>query len=279
MSKPTGSAVVLVSFAIAIASAVGLAIVYGLGGNTRLEGALLAAALGGLGVGIVSMAKVWLPDGLDTEDRGQLKSSEQDQPEGEAVAVADDESPTGKRNALRLMFAGLAALGAAMIFPIQSLGRRPSSGLRSTAFQSGGRVVTADGNPVRADSIPIGGEFTVFPEGHTLDADAPAVLVRVEARLLSLPADRMAWTVDGLVAYSKVCTHAGCPVGLFQAESGLLLCPCHQSTFDVLDGANPTFGPATRPLPQLPIAVDDEGYVVAIGDYPEPVGPGFWDRQ
>ncbi len=88
----------------------------------------------------------------------------------------------------------------------------------------------------------------------------------------------MAWTIDGLVAYSKVCTHAGCPVGLYQSESSLLLCPCHQSTFDVLNGAEPTFGPATRALPQLPIAVDEEGFVIATADYSEPVGPGFWNR-
>ncbi len=85
--------------------------------------------------------------------------------------------------------------------------------------------------------------------------------------------------IDGLVAYSKLCTHVGCPVGLYQADSHLLLCPCHQSTFDVLDGAKPVFGPATRPLPQLPIGVDDEGYVVSQGDFAAPPGPGFWDRD
>ncbi len=88
----------------------------------------------------------------------------------------------------------------------------------------------------------------------------------------------MGWVVDGIVAYSKLCTHVGCPVGLYQAQEALLLCPCHQSTFDVLAGAEPIFGPAARPLPQLPLAVDDEGYLVATGDFEAPVGPGFWDR-
>ena len=86
------------------------------------------------------------------------------------------------------------------------------------------------------------------------------------------------WTVENIVAYSKICTHAGCPVGLYQAELGLLLCPCHQSTFDVLEWARPVFGPAARSLPQLPLALDDDGYIIATGDFSGPVGPGFWDR-
>jgi ubiquinol-cytochrome c reductase iron-sulfur subunit len=84
--------------------------------------------------------------------------------------------------------------------------------------------------------------------------------------------------VDGCVAYSKICTHAGCPVGLYDTETRELLCPCHQSLFDATDGARPVFGPATRSLPQLPLAVDAEGFLVARSDYPEPVGPGYWDR-
>ena len=90
--------------------------------------------------------------------------------------------------------------------------------------------------------------------------------------------ERMDWTVEGIVAYSKLCTHTGCPVGLYQSEEHLLLCPCHQSTFDVLDGARPVFGPAARSLPQLPLGIDGDGNLVATDDFPEPTGPGFWDR-
>ncbi|MGH2811076.1 MAG: ubiquinol-cytochrome c reductase iron-sulfur subunit, partial [Actinomycetota bacterium] len=86
------------------------------------------------------------------------------------------------------------------------------------------------------------------------------------------------WSQDGFVGFSKICTHAGCPVGLYQAESKELFCPCHQSTFAVLEGAKPTEGPATRPLPQLPVGIDGEGFLVAGGDFEEPVGPGFWNR-
>ena len=89
---------------------------------------------------------------------------------------------------------------------------------------------------------------------------------------------REGWTPDGLVAYSKLCTHVGCPVGLYQADEHLLLCPCHQSTFDVTRNCKVIFGPANRPLPQLPLGVDDEGYLVSTEDYQEPVGPSFWER-
>jgi len=276
--KDTGSRVPTASFAVAFLAAIGLAVVYWTGGDTRLEGVMFALAFGGIGVGIVTMASAWLPDELVTEDRGQLASDDEERAETRATSEARDEPLVERRRAVQLMVAALSALGAALIFPLRSLGPRPASGLGSTPFRSGGRVVTADGSPVKADAIPLGAELTVFPEGHTLSADAPAVLVRVEDRLLNLSAERREGTIDGLVAYSKICTHAGCPVGLFQAESGLLLCPCHQSTFDVLNGAEPTFGPATRALPQLPITADADGYIVATGDYSEPVGPGFWNR-
>ena len=174
-----------------------------------------------------------------------------------------------------------AAMGAALLFPIRSLGPRPGKDLKRTAYAEGGlRVVTEDGEPVNPDDVPVDGVLTVWPEGHTHAADAPTLLIRTRRDQRVAPrAGREDWTVDGVVAYSKLCTHTGCPVGLYQAESGLLLCPCHQSTFDVLDGARPVFGPAARSLPQLPLDVDGDGYLVAMGDFSDPVGPGFWDRD
>jgi ubiquinol-cytochrome c reductase iron-sulfur subunit len=80
--------------------------------------------------------------------------------------------------------------------------------------------------------------------------------------------------VDGeLVAYSKICTHTGCPVGLLRTDDASLYCPCHQAQFDAARAAVPTFGPATRPLPQLPLGVDGRGYLIALGDFSQPVGP------
>jgi ubiquinol-cytochrome c reductase iron-sulfur subunit len=141
--------------------------------------------------------------------------------------------------------------------------------------------VREDGSPVRADELPVDGVLTVFPDGHTDAGDSPTLLIRTRTNQefeFEPREGRESWTVDGVVAYSKLCTHTGCPVGLYQADEGLLLCPCHQSTFDVYDGARPVFGPAARSLPQLPLAADDEGYLVATDDFSDPVGPGFWDR-
>jgi ubiquinol-cytochrome c reductase iron-sulfur subunit len=107
--------------------------------------------------------------------------------------------------------------------------------------------------------------------------DGQAVLIRVDPALLQLAPDRLEWAPMGYVAYSKICTHAGCPVGLYRAEEHALICPCHQSTFDVLNGGAPTYGPAARALPQLPISLMPDGTFVALGDFPEPVGPSFWN--
>jgi ubiquinol-cytochrome c reductase iron-sulfur subunit len=177
------------------------------------------------------------------------------------------------------LLGALGALGVALVFPIRSLGPNPGSTLQRTPWRRGLRAITDDGRPVRASEVPTDGLVTVFPEGHPDSADGQVVLMRVRPERLDLPPDRADWAPDGLIAYSKVCTHAGCPVGLFDPRRAQLLCPCHQSAFDVLDGAEPVFGPAARALPQLPIAIDDEGFVVAQSDFHEPVGPSFWNRR
>jgi ubiquinol-cytochrome c reductase iron-sulfur subunit len=176
--------------------------------------------------------------------------------------------------------AAFAALGGALLFPVRSLGPRPGRDLKRTDFRGGPvRVVTEDGTPVRPEDLEVDGVLTVWPEGHVGASDSPTLLIRTRpTQELRLGDRQIGWVVDGIVAYSKLCTHTGCPVGLYQADEALLLCPCHQSTFDVLRGAKPIFGPAARSLPQLPLDVDGDGYLIATGDFEEPVGPGFWDR-
>jgi ubiquinol-cytochrome c reductase iron-sulfur subunit len=138
-------------------------------------------------------------------------------------------------------------------------------------------VVDEAGNPLRPDQLAVNGVLTVYPEGHVESGDSQTLLIRLPPEVAP-PGQKKGWTVGGVVAFSKICTHAGCPVGLYQAATQELFCPCHQSTFSVRQGAAPVFGPATRPLPQLPIGVDDEGFLVALSDYREPVGPGYWSR-
>lgn len=271
---------IALSFALAALAAVGLGVTYWRGGQAQLEGLLLAATLGGIGVGIVIWAKAFMPDDEVTEERHPIGSAEEDV----AAFTTDFEAGTTglRRRGLLTGLAGtaFAALAGALLFPIRSLGPRPGRDLKETPYAgSVKRVVTEDGNPIRPEDLPVDGVLTVWPEGHTHAADAPTLLIHTRpGQELRLQGEKVGWVVGGIVAYSKLCTHTGCPVGLYQADEALLLCPCHQSTFDVLDGAEPIFGPAARPLPQLPLDVDDDGYLVATGDFEAPVGPGFWDR-
>jgi ubiquinol-cytochrome c reductase iron-sulfur subunit len=272
--RPWGERVVALAFATAVAAALGLTIVYSVGGQPQLEGLFLGLALGGIGVGTVVWAQRFMPSEEVTEDRIELSSTD------EEVKAFTRSFETGEENLerrgllVKLGLGALGALGLAALFPIRSLGPRPGRGLKDTGYREGVRLVTVEGRPLRPEALSPGTVLTVWPEGEEGAADSPTLLIRtgVEDMKLAQP------TVGDVVAYSKLCTHTGCPVGLYQQQEQLLLCPCHQSTFDVVDGAEPIFGPAARPLPQLPIGVDDQGFFVALGDFPEPVGGGFWDR-
>jgi ubiquinol-cytochrome c reductase iron-sulfur subunit len=266
---------VVVAFSVAIVAALGLAVVYSVGGQAQLEGILLGLALGGIGVGTVIWAQRFMPSEEVAEDRKPLSSTDEEVEAFTASFEQGEETLQRRRLLTRLGGGALAALGLAAFFPLRSLGPRPGRGLKVTSWAPGRRLVTDDESPVRLDDLVPGTVLTVWPEDHVGEADAPALLIRTGAEQLDMAGP----TVADVVAYSKLCTHTGCPVGLYQQEEQLLLCPCHQSTFDVLDGAEPIFGPATRPLPQLPIALDDDGFFVALDDYPEPVGGGFWDRD
>jgi ubiquinol-cytochrome c reductase iron-sulfur subunit len=263
-------------FVLSILAALGLFVVYAAGGQTQAEGALLAVALGGVGVGLLIWAKKLM---ANIADETQPRHAP---PTAEAVESAADTVEAGvseirRRTFLsRLLLGTAAALGLAALFPIRSLGRAPGASLYTTQWKAGARLVTADGVPVSAQTLVIDSFITVFPENAPGSADSQAVLIRVPPELLQLPADRLAGAPDGLVVYSKICTHAGCPVGLYLATVYQLRCPCHQSTFDVLDGARPVYGPAPKPLPQLPIEVGVDGVLRATGDFTAPVGPSYW---
>jgi ubiquinol-cytochrome c reductase iron-sulfur subunit len=146
-------------------------------------------------------------------------------------------------------------------------------------------VVDQDNNPLRPTDIAVSGILTVFPENNvdtTEAAQSATVLINLGTAPFDVRPGTAGWNIanagSNLVAFSKICTHAGCPVGLYNSTTHQLVCPCHQSTFDVLKGCNPVFGPASRSLPQLPLSVNDEGYLISAKAYQEPVGPGFWNR-
>jgi ubiquinol-cytochrome c reductase iron-sulfur subunit len=172
------------------------------------------------------------------------------------------------------------------MFPlIRSLGPLPKGFSVASTWHKDSPLVKIDGTKVHLDDVEYGGMLTVFPEGDAGGALSQTMLVRQlppkgEVNIVTAPG-RETWGPLGYMAFSKVCTHAGCPVGLYQEVTHQMLCPCHQSLFDV--GPNkpaiPVFGPAPRPLPQLPLYVDADGYLRAQAPYDQPVGPSFWWRR
>jgi ubiquinol-cytochrome c reductase iron-sulfur subunit len=268
------------AFGVAIIAALVLAAVYWRGGQPQAEGVLLAVILGGIGAGFALWAQRFMPKGPFEEERGQIASSEDDI----AAFWSDLEQGSGgiaRRGFLATLAAGaLGALGLAALFPIRSLGPKPGAGLKETPFANAPkRLVNDQGALIKATDIAVDGFITCWPEGFVGAADSPTLLIHLRPGENRPAPGRETWAPNDLVAYSKLCSHMGCPVGLFQAQSGLLLCPCHQSTFEVAQHARPIFGPATRSLPQLPLEIDADGHVVATGDFSSPVGPGFWDRD
>lgn len=162
-----------------------------------------------------------------------------------------------------MWFAALGAFAVLGLVPLISLARKPGRQSR-TGWAAGVRLVDENNRPIAHDQLVGGGAETVFPQGALDLPEAPAMLIRGDD--------------GGYRAFSKVCTHAGCPVALYRHASRQLICPCHQSIFDVENGAKNVSGPAPRPLPGLPLAVDAEGYLIARGDFDAPVGPDDWDR-
>jgi ubiquinol-cytochrome c reductase iron-sulfur subunit len=270
-----------VALAVAILAGIGLFVVYFSGGQTQVEGILFAIAFGALGITLGIWANHLLDAREVVEERHELTSGATGRQAFEDALVEEVGPVIGRRSMLLKLLAGAGgALGLALLLPVLSLGPAPGNTLKRTPWARGKRVVDENGEPVTIDTVPQDGFLTVFPEGAEGAADAQTLLIHVRPGSLKLPPERMAGVPEGThVAYSKLCTHAGCPVGLYRAESQSLICPCHQSQFDVSDGAKPFFGPAARPLPQLPLGVDDQGVLIAQGDFSAPVGPAFWDMN
>ncbi len=272
-----GTIFVACAFLAAILGGVALLIFLWSGGaSTAALGGSLALFLGGMGIVLVLWAR-WLMDHKQAvEPRHELQSSPSERADA-AEAFCGGARDIRRRRMLKWMtFAGAGVFGSMLLSLMRSLGMSPDAALHSHVWTQGQRLVTLDGKPVSLSSLQQGSTVTVFPENSIGSERAQTILIRVKEDLLRLPEDRASWAPGGYIAYSRVCTHAGCPVGEYEAEQSLLLCPCHQSTFDVLRAAAPTGGPAARPLPQLPLYADADGTLRAGGGFTAPPGPGFW---
>jgi ubiquinol-cytochrome c reductase iron-sulfur subunit len=263
--------------------------------NNLFIGIGIALALLAIGIGAIHWSKAVMSDTEHIEARHLTRGKESTREAAvTALSTANEESGFGRRTMIRnsLIGALIASVvpGIVLFRGLAPEGENPVELLNHTMWKKGMRLARdPSGVPIKASEVTLGSAFHVIPEplaelGHDegyLEQKAKAIvlLMRMEPEELTQTAERASWSYDGIVAYSKVCTHVGCPVALYEQHTHHLLCPCHQSQFDVANGAAVIFGPAARPLPQLPIAVDDEGYLIAQSDFHEPVGPSFWERH
>ena len=248
-------------------------------------GLSMSLAFLALAVGATIWVRHIMPPVELTEERHPMAATEEQRAEfKETFTEGAEASQFVKRPLLRrTLIAATLPLAAAPIVLLRDMGPLPGTTLRHTVWRKGLRLVTYGANtPISpAEFSSAGGMVTVIPEGYQDDANAlaaaTAIIIKFQPGVLQ-PPTVMDWTVNGIVCYSKICTHVGCPVALYEQTTHHILCPCHQSTFDATQGARVIFGPATRPLPQLPMGVDSQGYLIALGDFQEPVGPSFWER-
>lgn len=271
-----GTILVACAFAVSCAGGLGFLFAYWTDASNELLGSALAAFLGGMGAGMVAWAHRLTAHKEATEPREPLDSPLEER-NAAATQFAIGTHEIQRRSLLCWMSAiGLGFVATMVVSLLRSFGFNPYTALATTVWKPGQRLVTNEGKPISIDAMPPGSTVIVFPENDTGSEKSQTVLIRVNPSMLQLPADRADWAPQGYVAYSRVCTHAGCVVGLYEATAHLLLCPCHQSTFDILRAAQPTSGPAARPLPQLPLYADAEGFLRAGGGFSEYPGPGYW---
>ncbi|MCH9831275.1 MAG: Rieske (2Fe-2S) protein [Actinomycetia bacterium] len=250
-----------------------------------------------IGAGAIQWAKKLMPDVEVVQERHDMVSEKSD----DQLAAAQYERGKDESGFARYKLIRRSLLGALALFPIPLVvvlrdlwitpadSPSPTEILSETLWTSGKRIVS-DGTyvPVRPEDLPVGGLVSALPEGimevqeeeHNMNARGKAtiILVRMDPDQIRSQQGE-GWDYNGILAYSKICTHVGCPIALYEQRTHHLLCPCHQSTFDLADSGAVIFGPAARNMPQLPISVDEEGYLIATQDFAQPVGPSFWERD
>jgi ubiquinol-cytochrome c reductase iron-sulfur subunit len=249
----------------------------------------MAISLFFIGLGAIHWAKTLMPDHEVVMQRHEFRSPEEDRKDFvDTVKEGAANSGLGRRSLIKRSLG--AALGLSAISPIlllRDLGPLPGPEQKMTNWKSGTYLVTDPGDRrIKASDLEVGSVAQVMPEfanpkdRHLDDIAKDALLlIRLRPSEFNLEPDRLAMTHEGIIAFSKICSHMGCAVALYEQTTKHLLCPCHQSTFDVTRAAKVIFGPAARPLPQLDITVDGEGYLVARKPFSEPVGPSFWGRE
>jgi ubiquinol-cytochrome c reductase iron-sulfur subunit len=242
-----------------------------------------------IGMGAIQWARTLMPDEEVVAERHEFRSPDEDRED--FIKTVKERAATaglGRRSLIkRSLGLSLGLVGISPLLLLRDLGPLPKDDLTKTSWKAGTRLVTDPGDrPIRPEDLEVGAVAQTLPELATgekrtlnnIGKDA-VLLIRLRPEEFNLDAERLSWTHEGIIAFSKICSHMGCAVALYEQQTKHLLCPCHQSTFDVTRAAKVIFGPAARPLPQLAITVDAEGYLVAKAPFNEPVGPSFWERS
>lgn len=287
------SALLTLSFCVAYFAIPRDAVFAGTSALNLALGTSLGLALMLIGVGAIQWAKTLMDDHEIVEMRHGSASSEEDRVEALAqFEQGAEESGFGRRSMIRgTLLTSLGVLGLPAVVLLADLGPLPGDAPKRTVWAKGVRVVNdVTGEPLRLNEIEfnqlINGQPGVFYEtedGEPLyegtellnaKAKASVVVVRIQPDQIKNSASA-AKGVEGVLCFSKICPHLGCPISLWEQQTKNLICPCHQSTFDLADGGKVVFGPAKREVPQLELGLDDEGYLIAMDDFTEVVGPSY----
>lgn len=248
-----------------------------------------------IGAGAIHWARKLMANEEVAQERHPLSSTPEERSEAK-LAVEEGANLSGLKNypiIRRTLILAMAVFPIPLIWVLRDLGPMPGKKLDETMWESGERLITdISEKPIRPGDLPIGGLISAMPaalpEEQELSgnlnerAKSAIILVRMEPGEIVSQQGGTAeepWDYQGILAFSKICTHVGCPIALYQQQTHHLICPCHQSTFDLSDSGNVVFGPAARELPQLPITIDAEGFLVARSGFAQPVGPSFWERS
>lgn len=285
---PRAEIAVVVLLALSALFAVGFVVVYGIYSPAEIPNELLGVCMGGSLAFIAAALAVFANHLVVTEELEEPYPEESPEKQHEIVEIVKESGSRITRRRL-LVGAGAAAggaLGVSALAPALSLGPLwDTTPLYQTPWRRGLRLVDERGTPYKASDIEEGTFYTAFPEGanQSESIGAPLIVVRLAPGTLRLPPERANWAPEGILAYSKICTHAGCAIALYRKPTfpvvepkPALVCPCHYSTFDPARAGAVIYGPAGRPLPQLPLAIDGAGYVRATGNFSGPVGPSWW---
>jgi ubiquinol-cytochrome c reductase iron-sulfur subunit len=278
-------AVAILLFAAAL-FAVGFIVVYAidsLGNRTQLQGITLGGALALMAAALITAGKHLVVE-EEVEQEYHDPAHPEEQERIEQIVEESGSRLTRKKLLITAGGAAGAAVGLAAVTPALTLGPLlDTDELRNTPWKRGLRLIGEDGKPLFADQVEEETFYTAFPEHAKRDLiGAPVVVVRLPPAQLRLPPERAQWAPLGIVAFSKVCTHAGCAIALYRKPTftptqprPALVCPCHYSTFDPARGGEVIFGPAGRPLPQLPLAIGGDGILRAGGNFSGQVGPAY----